>query len=69
MKKDSFDEKWKNAMINTQVRLTKDKTINGLMKRHQKLGRKMREIERKIAERRAEIFYEELKKMMKNEVS
>ena len=65
--RDDFDRKWQQAMKNAYERFNRDKTISTLIKKYNKLQKKLAKIENEVAERKAHIFYEEIKKLMTGE--
>lgn len=60
--KSNFEERWKRAIEKASARFKNDKSLKELIKRHDKMIKRLEQIEVGVTKRRNKIFMEELKK-------
>jgi len=63
-KADSFEEKWDLIKARVSERTQKDKGLAELLRRYEKLRRKLNRIGEEIMRRREQIFREEARKVL-----
>jgi len=67
MKVDPFREKWNRAVENASERERNDESLKVLLKKHEKLAKRLSQVQRDISMRRGQIFYDEVRKELAKE--
>lgn len=63
----SFREKWDKAIKSTSQKFKNDESLKTLMKRHEKILKRLQKLDLEITKRRNEIFYQEVEKILQGE--
>jgi len=65
--REPFREKWDRAVKNVSERERNDESLKILLKKHEKLVKRLSEVERDISIRRGQIFFDEVRKELTKE--